>query len=134
MAPVTCDKCGKEFKNDFSLKIHAGRMHGEGKARTATRATMAGGAKALVCTICGRRFGMPAHLARHASVAHKTGPKAVRTVWTGRRPGRKASVSATPASPEVQSLSIDQLIALKNEIDSRLADIARKMRAAKVQL
>ena len=94
-----CEKCDREFPNDFSLKIHAGRMHGAKKAKAAPKKakTVAEAAKgALACKACGRTFNLPAHLARHASVAHAKAGKARKARKVRRSVGRKA-IAAAPA-------------------------------------
>ncbi len=134
-----CDECGKDFKNDLALKIHVGRQHKKG-GKTARKAAAAAPAQAggITCRICGRAFNLPAHLARHLSAAHAKKKKAGRP---GRRPARKATGRTVRASsaeaaiaPSVRALTVDQLLILKRQVDARLADIARQMRAAKVSL
>ena len=75
MDQVKCEKCGKEFKSDFGLKIHVGRQHGsKPKARKAgKKAKRAKATVKIKCNICGRSFGMPAHLARHTAASHDRG-------------------------------------------------------------
>ena len=80
-----CEKCEKEFPNDFSLKIHAGRMHGAKKAKAAKKTK-----GAFACATCGREFKMAAHLARHAGAAHAKAGKAKKAGKVGRPAGRKA--------------------------------------------
>jgi hypothetical protein len=132
---LKCEKCGKELKNDLALKIHVGRMHAEGKKAAVApkkRGRPAKAAKgAIVCSICGRSFNLAAHLARHASAAHG---KARKVRGTRRAAGRKVVLRAAPVGPEVRSLTVDQLIALKHEVDGRLAEIVKMMRAARVQV
>ena len=92
-----CEKCDKEFKSEQALKIHVGRMHGEKKATAAPKKakTVAKAAKgALACKACGRTFNLPAHLARHASVAHAKAGKAMKARKVRKSVGRKAAAAA----------------------------------------
>jgi hypothetical protein len=82
-----CETCDREFPNDSGLKIHVGRMHGEKKVKI--------GKGAFACDTCGRKFKLPAHLARHASVAHAKAGKVKKTAKVGRPAGRGA-VAAAP--------------------------------------
>jgi len=134
-----CEQCGKDFKNELALKIHVGRQHKKAKKAAAKAAApaKAGGNR---CGVCGRVFNLPAHLARHMSASHGRGRKAGRPGRpAGRKPrGRVAAVRSPAAeaaiAPSVRALTVDQLLILKRQIDARLADIARQMRAAKVSL
>ena len=47
---------------------------------------------------------------------------------------RQAAAPAVSTSVDVRALSVDQLLSLKAEVDARLADIVKQMRAAKVAL
>ena len=139
---LKCEKCGKELKNDLALKIHNGRMHAEGKKAEAApkkRGRPAKAAKgAIVCKTCGRSFKLPAHLARHVSVAHRKGPKARKARRAGRTAGRavalRAAPAAAPAELDVRSLTVDQLLAVKQQVDARLSGLVRQLRAAKVRV
>jgi hypothetical protein len=134
-----CDQCNREFKNDLALKIHVGRQHkSAGAAASPKKAPKPAkaGKGSLVCEVCDRRFRLPAHLARHKAAAHgmsRKAPKAARARKARRPALRKAAAAAPAAGPDVQALTVDQLIALKQQVDSRLVDIARQMRAAKVR-
>lgn len=102
---------------------------------------------------------MAAHLARHTSSAHKAEKPNVAKPKRGRKPAKKAAKIATPAAPaksaapvrrrqtpaapvtvvtsdgvDVRAMTVDQLLSLKSAVDARLADIVKKMRAAKVAL
>jgi uncharacterized C2H2 Zn-finger protein len=88
-----CEKCEKEFKTDIALKIHAGRMHGAKKAKSAPKKAKAGakvGKGAFACEACGRKFKMAAHLARHVGAAHGKAGKAKKAGKVGRPTGQKA--------------------------------------------
>jgi hypothetical protein len=132
---VKCEKCQKEFKTDIALKIHAGRMHGEPKKakpapkKKAAKPTKVGKGK-FACTVCGRKFKMGMHLARHAAAAHGKAKKARKVGKVGRPAGHR--VAAAPVGLDVQALTVDQLLTLKQQVDARLTDIAKRMRAAKV--
>jgi len=131
---LNCQKCGKEFKNAHGLKIHDTIRHGKGrKARAAKKANRPAktGKGAFVCKTCGRRFKLALHLGRHASVAHSRKRKARKV---GRPAGRPAAALAAPAGVDIRSLAIDLLLALKEQVDVRLADIARRMRAARIRI
>ena len=138
MATVKCDLCGKEFKSGLSLKIHKGMSHGgkakKGKGRKAGAAVAAAPAAKgkFVCSLCGRSFKMPAHLARHTTASHKTvaKPKAARVAPPV---GRPKTVAVTVGAA-VANLSVDKLLALKGQVDARLAAIVALMRKAKVGL
>lgn len=138
-----CEKCGRQFETDHAVKVHMGRSHGSGKARKAKAAR--GKAGKLTCPECGRSFALAMHLARHRSAAHgatsvrlgrKPGPKPGRKPGRrlgrkpGPKPGRKAALAA--GGPLAQ-MSIDKLLALRTQIDARLADVARQMRKANIK-
>jgi hypothetical protein len=125
---VKCEKCGKEFGGEHALKVHVGKVHGSGKKKVARRARKArrtgGRRRGLVCETCGRRFALAMHLARHRTAAHgKAGRRG-----GGRRAGRASTGVA------VESLSVEQLLNLKSQVDDRLRQIAHQMRSAKVRL
>ena len=151
-----CETCGKEFKSAHALKIHTARAHAEKKAsadskpakksKGKAKAKKAGGKATFVCEICGKTFGMAAHLARHM-IGHRkvTKPentksrkarKTAQSVKSGRRQSAAVVAPATTASSgvDVRAMSVDQLLSLKSEVDARLADIVKQMRAAKVVL
>jgi uncharacterized Zn-finger protein len=140
-----CQKCGKEFASAHALKIHDALQHGKRRTAKAGPKRKPGRPpkKPLVCKTCGRTFRMPAHLARHASVAHGKPSKAskarkvrkVRKVRKlGRPAGRRAPLAAAPAGLDIRSLTVDQLLALKEHVDARLSEIATQMRAARIRL
>jgi uncharacterized protein YbaR (Trm112 family) len=120
-----CPQCQRQFKNDLGLKIHIGKQHGakpKPRAGPGRKKAARGG---LTCEVCGRWFKLPLHLGRHRSVAHGKArrPKAVR---------RASRAPAAPAGVDVSGVTIEQLLVLKAAVDGRLADIAAKMRKAKV--
>ena len=118
-----CELCGKEFKTEHAVKVHTGIQHGSGKASRRRK----GGRKARaqhVCPDCGRGFAMSMHLARHRAVAH---PAA-----RGKRGQARAAVVS--AGVNIDSLMIDQLLSLRSAIDSKLTNIARLMRQAKIRI
>jgi hypothetical protein len=109
-----CEKCDREFPNDFSLKIHVGRMHGGKKVKI--------GKGAFVCKACGRKFKLPAHLARHASVAHAGAGKAKKT----RKVGRPAGQGAVPAA--LVGLAKIPASILQAELQRRAKKASKKLR------
>ena len=149
MDTKTCEICGKECKGDRALKTHMTRMHSEKKVGADPKPTKKSKGKSkgtkkatLACDVCGKTFGMAAHLARHKSAAHgeatkvKKGRKVARAVKVAKtaKPIRRQAALAVPTSVDVRALSVDQLLSLKAEVDARLADIVKQMRAAKVAL
>ena len=150
MDTKTCEICGKECKGDRALKTHMTRMHSEKKVGADPKPTKKSKGKSkgtkkatLACDVCGKTFGMAAHLARHKSAAHgeatkvKKGRKvarAVKVAKTAKPIRRQAAAPAVSTSVDVRALSVDQLLSLKSEVDARLADIVKQMRAAKVAL
>ena len=132
MEMLKCEKCGKEFKNDLALRIHVGKQHGkQGKAKTARKKARRSAKGAFVCETCGRRFRLAAHLGRHAAAAHGKAKKARKV---GKSGGQPVVPRGAPAGPDVRSLSVDQLLALKKQVDDRLRDIVRRMRAARIRV
>lgn len=132
MEQAKCEKCGKEFNSGHALKIHVGRMHGS-KAKAvkgARRAKARKGARAgsLTCGVCGRKFRLKMHLARHSSATHGK---------VARRVGRPAG-AASAAGTDVRSMSFDRLLALKRQIDQcvkdRVKDMVRQIRRAKAKV
>jgi uncharacterized C2H2 Zn-finger protein len=142
MTPVQCAQCGKEFKNDLAMKIHVGRQHGskaKAKAKTKSASKKVAPAGNTTCDICGRTFALPLHLGRHVAATHGKGkaPKAAKPAKRGRRAARAVAAPARivgAADAEVRTLTVDQLIALKEAVDGRLAEIVRFMRQAKVNI
>ena len=142
MEMVKCETCGKEFETAHAMKVHAGRAHGEKKVKAASKPkpvkAAKGKAKAtkkatLACDICGKTFSMAAHLARHKGAAHGAAkPKKARKIAKIAKIAKAAP--AVSMGIDVRVLSVDQLLALKSEVDARLADIVKQMRAAKVAL
>jgi len=135
MAKVKCEKCGREFKSEHALKIHQGLQHAP-KRRTRKPARKASLLKRsaqgkYVCPICGRSFKLAMHLARHQSAAHGKRAKGKKAV---RRATRERPRKTTPGGVPVNTLSVDELLALKNEVDARLATIVRQMRQAKIRI
>ena len=130
VAPVKCEKCGKDFKSAHGLKVHDAVAHAvkAGPASKSAKKTKPTPKKkksvsktgAFVCNICGRDFKQAGHLGRHTSTIHAKAPR-----------GKPA---AAPAGIEVQTLTVDQLLTLKQQIDARLSNIVRQMKAAKVPL
>ncbi len=109
-----CEKCDREFTDDFSLKVHVGRMHGKKKAKA--------GKGAFACEVCGRKFKLPAHLARHASVAHAKGGKVKEARKVGRPAGRGA-VAAAPVGLAKIPASV-----LQAELQRRAKKASKKLR------
>jgi hypothetical protein len=70
---------------------------------------------------------MAMHLARHTGSAH---PRRGRPPKVGVRRARRAAAEVI----DVRSLTVDQLLGLKSDVDARLADIVRQMRMAKVRV
>ena len=153
MNMMKCETCGKEFKNDRALKVHNGMVHAAKpagvdlkpakKSKGKTRARKMGGKAAFVCDICGKTFGMAAHLARHMISHRKVAKteiakprKARKTTKLGRRQAAAgvAAAAVTSSGIDVRTMTVDQLLALKSEVDVRLANIVKQMRAAKVAL
>jgi hypothetical protein len=129
MAPVKCEKCGKEFGSEHGLKIHVGREHGrKPKAkRGRKKVSPAGG---TTCKICGRSFKLPLHLGRHMAASHK---KAKRTKRARRVVAPRAlSTPMASTGVDVSNLTVDQLLGLKTAVDARLAEIIRLMRQARI--
>ena len=90
-------------------------------------------AKKLKCRICGKKFSMPAHLARHKSATHGAKRKAKKKVV---KMGRKGAAAKRPGRPPaiatrfgLRGLSLDDLAALikaaKQEADRRLREYQR---------
>jgi len=157
MDAVKCAECGKICKNERALKIHRSHIHA-GKPSKATakptaiikdapKAKKIAKKAAFACEICGKQFGMSAHLARHMSTIHAKAA-APKTPKKTRKATKKATKVAKPAaaaasvapaaaaSPDldVRAMTVDQLLTLKSAVDDRLADIVKAMRAAKVAL
>jgi hypothetical protein len=109
-----CEKCDREFKSDFSLKIHVGRMHGGKKAKA--------GKGTFACEACGRKFKLPAHLGRHVSVAHAKAGKVKKARKVGRPAGRSA-VAAAPVGLAKIPASI-----LQAELQRRANKASKKLR------
>lgn len=97
--------------------------------------------KKLVCKTCGRKFGMPAHLARHTNSAHGTGggrkrgrPKGsgksrFEGIFAKRGPGRPPSLgSATRAIRELKAY-LNQLNARRGELDAEMEIVEDALRA-----
>ncbi|MDY7010176.1 MAG: C2H2-type zinc finger protein [Planctomycetota bacterium] len=134
MATFKCDKCGREFKNDRALKVHIGMAHGskrKGKKKTQRASSRIG---KFTCDICGRSFKMAMHLARHVKAAHGIKPRKVGRKTRGGVRGRGAvgAPAGVPKGLNVDALSIDELLAVKKAVDTRLSGIAQKMRQLKL--
>lgn len=133
MAPVKCEQCGREFNGEHALKIHVGRLHkSKSKAKRGRKTARAG---KTTCAICGRTFKMPLHLGRHMAATHGKARKARKV-----KQARRVVARRVPRAPrgglgaDVSSLTVDQLLGLKTAIDARLADIARRMKQARVKV
>ena len=72
------------------------------------------------CPTCGKVLKNAFAVKIHAGRMHKK-----------RMPGR---LPAAPLGLDVRSLAIDELIALKRQVDGRLADVARRLRLANVAI
>ena len=135
---MKCKLCGREFKNDFALKIHIGRLHGSKSKAAKARAVKPAAKAAMTCSICGRSFGMPAHLARHVSASHARGrrnvPPGNARPAARHAPARAVRGPSASAGARVLALTVDQLVDLKNALDARLAAIAQQLRKAKIEV
>jgi len=131
MAPVKCEQCDREFKNDLALKIHVGRLHSsKPKAKRGRRkAAPAGG---ITCKICGRSFKLPLHLGRHMAASHKKAKRAKRARRVVAPRARRTPRADTGV--DVTTLTVDQLLGLKTAVDARLTEIVRRMRQARVKV
>jgi len=69
--------------------------------------------KKVKCDLCGKTFGMPAHLGRHNATIHGMKKKAVKKgkKKTAGRPGRPSAIAT---KFRLKDLSIDDLAALIN--------------------
>ncbi|MCC7291403.1 MAG: C2H2-type zinc finger protein [Phycisphaerales bacterium] len=86
-------------------------------------------AKSLSCTVCGKKFAMPAHLGRHMSAMHgapsRSSTKAKKK--KGGKRGRPRKVVAAPAVsglPDVSgalTAACNELLAQRDAIDARLS-------------
>ena len=131
MAPITCEQCGKELKNDLALKIHVGRMH-KSKPQAKRGRKKAAPAGGTTCKICGRSFKLPLHLGRHMAASHKKAKRAKRARRVVAPRARRTPRADTGV--DVTTLTVDQLLGLKTAVDVRLAAILRRMRQANVKV
>jgi hypothetical protein len=129
MAPVKCEQCDREFKNDLALKIHVGRLHSrKPKAKRGRKRASVG----VTCKICGRSFKLPLHLGRHMAASHKKVKRAKRA--------RRVVAPRAPRTPrvgtsmDVNNLTVEQLLGLRTAVDARLAAIVRRMRQARLKV
>jgi len=139
MAKVKCKKCGKEFGTEHALKVHMGLQHGAkrkagrrgAKARRQSKVAKGPRKGKFVCPTCGRSFKMAPHLARHQAAMHGIRRRTKKAVG-----GRARGVVRARASSgiEVDALPVDQLLALKREVDARLTEIVQQMRRARVKV
>ena len=114
-----CEKCDKEFKTDFALKIHVGRMHGVKKAKE--------GKGAFACKTCGRKFKLPAHLGRHVSVAHAKADKVKKARKVGRPTGRSAVATATVGLAKIPASILQaELQRRANKANKKLRKLLRQ--------
>lgn len=141
-----CEKCGKDFSSDHALKVHVGIAHGVKKGKGGRpRKVHAPAAGGLTCPDCGRSFAMSMHLARHRAASHgvravkpgKRGKVGRPPGKVGRPPGKVGRPVGKPAKAglavQLVSLSIDQLLSLRDAVQVRLADIARQIRKANIR-
>ena len=156
MDMLKCETCGREFKSDRALKVHIGMAHAvkpngidlkpAKKKKRKTKVKKVGGKATFACELCGKTFGMAAHLARHmighrnAAKAETAKPRKARKTAKSAKPARRqaaavaAPVTAASSGIDVRALTVDQLLSLKSDVDARLADIVKQMRAANVAL
>jgi hypothetical protein len=84
--------------------------------------------KTLKCSKCGRKFSMPAHLARHMSASHGRKKKA-RRAKTRRRVGRPPGAeSASRALSELKAYC-KKLTAHRDALDEQIAAVERALGA-----
>jgi hypothetical protein len=91
-------------------------------------------AKKLTCSICGKKFSMPAHLARHKSATHGAKKKAPKKKATKKR--RKKAASRRGGRPPaiatrfgLKSLPLDDLAALIKAAQAEAAHRLKEYRA-----
>ena len=93
--------------------------------------------KDLSCAKCGRKFSMPAHLARHMS-SHGVKPKKKAAKVSGRRrgrpPGSKNKANRVSRSVAGLNLSAMHLHELTELIDAARAEARVKLRELEVAL
>jgi hypothetical protein len=82
--------------------------------------------KRLKCSMCDRRFSMPAHLARHMNTAHGSGKPKVGAARKGRKAGRRRQrATGVPTTGlDFAGLSLAQLCGL---IDLARAEAKRRL-------
>jgi uncharacterized C2H2 Zn-finger protein len=128
-----CAKCGKEFAGEHGLKVHMGRAHGGKAAQKAPRKAAKGRKGKVVCSTCGRSFKMAMHLARHRAAAHGSPAKTSKAKKkAARRVVHRAGRSAAVAGVNVNAMALSRLLALRNAVDARLADIVAQLRQNKL--
>ena len=88
--------------------------------------------KPIKCDVCGRRFALPLHLARHKSATHQRRPAAAKPPRAARRPGRRPRlVSSLGLSGPLQSAQA-ALLSRRAAIQAELAAIEKALAALRV--
>lgn len=126
---IKCSKCGREFMTEAGLNIHFGRAHWAGSqpattAQPAVEEAAKPAAVGVACPVCGRTFKMALHLGRHMKSAHPAGRMVRIAKVAPRKPGRPAKVAS---GQDLSSLSVEQLLAVRSEVDSLLQAILDKI-------
>ena len=84
--------------------------------------------KTLKCSKCGRKFSMPAHLARHMSASHGRKKKA-RRAKARRRVGRPPVVGSAPRALRELRAYFRKLTAHRGALDAQIAVVERALDA-----
>jgi len=113
-----------------SIDLSSGRLWPKisGSVRPLSNGAFAMARKSLKCAACGRRFSMPAHLARHVNSVHA---RRSTSLGPGRGPGRPRSPSAGSAADLVNQMQDYRagLLARRESIDSEIAAIGNALQA-----